>query len=196
MADVLRFEVNKPETVALQFPEGKNIIDGWQHEKVMFTLEGGRVMFVTPAVAQRIRLLDVKPGQTFAICKGKKGRLNQWDLWLSPETEKAKALEEAPEIERQLRESLVLAQAKRAHAEPLIPSPGNNGTAKPALIPKQPYGPAFARFLVEAGRAAHQAETELGAQGASVRFDSRDIAAIATTMFIGANDRGCLEVGL
>ena len=196
MSNVLHFEVNKPETIALKFPEGKTIIDGWNHEKVMFTLEDNRVMFVKPDVAQRIRLLDVNPGQTFSICKGKKGRRDQFDLWLSTETEKAKALDEAPDIERQLRESLVLAQARRAPAEPLTP---HEVTAEPLSPPqhsKHLYGSAFARFLIEAGRAAHQAETELGSEGASVRFDSRDIAAIATTMFIGANDRGCLEVGL
>jgi len=35
----------------------------------------------------------------------------------------------------------------------------------------------------------------LGVEGSSVRFDSRDIAAIATTMFIAANERGMLEPG-
>lgn len=193
MSEVLHFELNKPETIALKFPEGRTIIDGWQHEKVMFSLADDRVIFVKPDLAQRIRLLDVKPGESFVIRKWKKGRANKWDLWLSPETEKAKAAEEAPALEAQLRDSLILAEARK-NADAKLAAAGVS--PKPANVSKQPYGLAFARFLIEAGRAAHQAETELGSEGASVRFDSRDIAAIATTMFIGANDRGCLEVGL
>lgn len=214
MSEVLHFELNKPETIALKFPEGKTILDGWQHEKIMFSLADDRVIFVKPDLAQRIRLLDVKPGESFVIRKWKKGRMNKWDLWLSPETEKAKAAEEAPALEAQLRDSLILAEARKnadaklaaAGVSPkaangslyAVPVSSNGGSVspKPANVSKQPYGLAFARFLIEAGRAAHQAETELGSEGASVRFDSRDIAAIATTMFIGANDRGCLEVGL
>jgi hypothetical protein len=49
---------------------------------------------------------------------------------------------------------------------------------------------AFEEFLVLAGRATHQAESRLGAEGVSVRLDNRDTAAIATTMFIEAARRG------
>jgi len=198
MAAILKFEVNKPETISLMFPEGKNIINKFDTEQVMFTLTDGRIMFVTPDVAQRIRLLDVKPGQSFIMKKWKKGRANHWDLWLSTETEKAKAAEEAPTLEAQLRDSLVLAEARKNVNAKLeaagIPSSGPVlvTTPKPA---KLGYGPAFARFLIASGRAAHEAETTLGAEECSVRFDSRDIAAIATTMFIAANDRGLLEPG-
>jgi len=66
MAAILKFEINKPETISLMFPDGKNIVNKFNVEQVMFTLTDGRIMFVTPDVAQRIRLLDVKPGQTAA----------------------------------------------------------------------------------------------------------------------------------
>jgi len=165
MAAILKFEVNKPETIALKFPDGRNVIDGYQREQVMFTLMDNRVMFVPPDVSNRIRLLDLGPEQSFVICKRKKGRLNQWDLWLSTETEKAKAAEEAPSLEAQLRDSLVLAEARKNVNAKLeaagIPSSGPVlvTTPKPA---KLGYGPAFARFLIASGRAAHEAETTLG----------------------------------
>jgi hypothetical protein len=53
---------------------------------------------------------------------------------------------------------------------------------------KVPFEEAFAEFLVLAGRATRQAEQILGGEGGSVRFDSRDVAAIATTMFIAARE--------
>jgi hypothetical protein len=197
VATVLKFEDNKAETIALMFTDGKNIIDGYKREQVMFTLADNRIMFVSPDVARRIRLLDVQPHQTFVMKKWRRGRENHWDLWLTPETEKAKAAEEAPGLEALLKDSLVMAEARRNVNAKLeaagIPAPG------PVLVPKvskQAYGPAYASFLVQAGRATHEAETTLGNEGASVRFDSRDIAAIATTMFIAANERGTLEPGV
>jgi len=200
MAAILKFEINKPETISLMFPDGKNIVNKFNVEQVMFTLTDGRIMFVTPDVAQRIRLLDVKPGQTFLMTKWRKGRANRWDIWLSPETEKAKAAEEAPSLEAQLKDSLVLAEARK-NVNAKLEAVGIAATG-PVLVPSVPkpakvtYGAAFASFLVQSGRATHEAETVLSQDGIVVRFDSRDLAAIATTMFIAAKDTGTLEPGV
>jgi hypothetical protein len=55
---------------------------------------------------------------------------------------------------------------------------------------KATYGAAMAEFLLIAGRATRAAEVTLGAEGGSVRFDSRDVAALATTMMIAAERAG------
>jgi hypothetical protein len=55
----------------------------------------------------------VQPHQTFIMKKWRRGRENHWDLWLTPETEKAKAAEEAPGLEALLKDSLVMAEARR-----------------------------------------------------------------------------------
>jgi hypothetical protein len=54
------------------------------------------------------------------------------------------------------------------------------------------FGDAMQEFLILAGRATRNAELALGADGASIRFDSRDIAATATSMFIEAGKHGWL----
>jgi hypothetical protein len=58
---------------------------------------------------------------------------------------------------------------------------------------KATYGAAMTEFLLMAGRATRQAEATLGAEGGSVRFDSRDIAALATTCFIQAARDGAIQ---
>jgi hypothetical protein len=51
---------------------------------------------------------------------------------------------------------------------------------------KMPFDQALTKFLIVAGRSARQAEQILGAEGSTWRFDSRDIAAFATTLLIHA----------
>jgi hypothetical protein len=55
---------------------------------------------------------------------------------------------------------------------------------------KVPIDKAMVLFLLIAGRATRDVEKTLGAEGGSVRFDSRDIAALATTLLIRSFDRG------
>ena len=55
--------------------------------QVFFSLADGRAMYVSPAIANSIRQLDVQPGEHFNICKrwnGMRGRGSKtsWDVWL------------------------------------------------------------------------------------------------------------------
>lgn len=112
------------------------------------------------------------------------------------------------ELERQLAESIDWAERKKleaklnehidAPAEKVgitlnnSEKPGVNGNGK--LPPIKPtYGEAMAEFLLLAGRATRQTEKVLGAEGGSVRFDSRDVAALATTLFIQAAREGFVQ---
>jgi len=47
-------------------------------------------------------------------------------------------------------------------------------------------GAAMTEFLVMAGRCAQAAQKTLGAEGAVLQLDSRDVCALATTAFIQA----------
>jgi hypothetical protein len=203
--NILRFEPNIPQQISLSNALGKPI-EGKYGPQVFYTLTDGRVMFVQPDTAKQISLLGVEPGESFFICKRKNGQRNIWDLWLTPESEKARARAEEPEIERQLRESISQAQQRR-HPQPIRkeaaserfqpvngtgtygPAPQPIPVAKPSKIE---YEEAMGSFLVIAGRAAKRAESVLGKEQAAVRFNSRDIAAFATTCFIAAEQRGLL----
>src|SRR5271165_4375755 len=115
--NILRFEPNIPVQLSLKWTDGKPW-DGKFGPQVLFSLTDGRTMFLPPDTAKQIALLGVEPGESFFICKRKNGTRNVWDLWLTPETEKARARQEEPEIERQLRESVNQVQERR-HPQPI-----------------------------------------------------------------------------
>jgi hypothetical protein len=98
MRDKLTFDPNVPQTVTLQYQEGK-LVDGRFGQQVMFSLEGNQVMYLDLGVAQKINMLEPAVGESFVICKrwnGQKGQPIRWDVWLSPETEKLRAVKEHP----------------------------------------------------------------------------------------------------
>jgi hypothetical protein len=112
--DTIQFECNKPVELALKYPTGKIIRNG---QRVMFTTVDERVLFLDLGPAQRINELGLTVGETFFLAKRRDGRNVEWSAWLSPASEKARALEENPgmetELERQLRESVEIAQKRK-----------------------------------------------------------------------------------
>ncbi len=92
--NTVAFNSNVPVELALAFPNGK-FIDAPMGKRVMFSLDYPEqsVMFLDPGVAQKINLLELKPGERFSICKRPKNGSTpaRWDVWLSPATEQARA---------------------------------------------------------------------------------------------------------
>lgn len=94
MRQVLRFESNQPQTIALEFPEGVSV-PGQYGPQVRFSLTENRLMYLDLDVAQAIKTLGVEPGQPFTICKRwEKGRKVWWEV------EKAKSASGASEAIR------------------------------------------------------------------------------------------------
>jgi len=80
MSDIVRFEFGEPVEVALQFPEPK-VFDGQYGERHMYSLTDGRVMYVDPLTAARIKSLGVQPGEFFFIRKDKNERRTEWSVY-------------------------------------------------------------------------------------------------------------------
>ena len=219
------FESNVPVELAIHWAEGK-IVAGRFGEQVMYSCDcpAGSVMFLDMAVSQKINMLEIQPSERFFICKRpKNGSVpGRWDVWLSPSTEKLRAMKEsaggawtspvpAPVLTqaqrqqidgsiRDIQERKAAAIGARPAAAAAGPQPQGTGTHGPMAVPqrlaappvKATYQAAMTEFLLIAGRAAKQAETKLGAEGGSVRFDNHDVAALATAMLQQAAREGCL----
>ena len=220
------FEANVPVELAIHWAEGK-IVAGRFGDQVMYSCDcpADSVMFLDMAVSQKINMLEIQPGERFFVCKRpKNGSVPaRWDVWLSPATEKLRAMKESPggawtspvlpaaqrqQIDgsiRQVQERKAAAIADRPAAAAVatqpVPQPQGTGTYGPVAVPqrlaappeKATYQAAMREFLLIAGRAAKQAETTLGAEGGSVRFDNHDVAALATAMLHHAAREGCLS---
>ena len=99
---ILKFELNEPVAIALQTLTTLDVISAFNKPEVLFILADNRRLYATPELAAKIRNLGVKEFESFSIRKWKQGRRMLYDVWLSPATEKAKAIEEAPAIAAEL----------------------------------------------------------------------------------------------
>ena len=128
MTQILRFEMNVPAEVALKDAGPGKPIEGRYGNRVMYTLADDRVMYVAPTVASRISDLEIQPGELFHICKKvkKQGtqRLIEWQVERPPS-------EVETQLERELKESIAAAQARKA-TQPAEPSDLSNLNAAPA----------------------------------------------------------------
>jgi hypothetical protein len=178
MADKIVFSTNVPETLALKYARGKSVASQFEDggNQTMFTTTDGRVMFLSEYAAGKIDALGLAPGEPFTICK-REVRANGKPAHVEWQVERPNAQQPA---------SSAPAVAPTQNVPSGSSSPQHN---RPVPVPMDR---AIALYLLTAGRATRQAETILGAEGGSVRFDSRDIAALATSMFIHAGREGWL----
>lgn len=210
--EAVDFPPNTPVLVSLKYGQGK-IISTRNGERVMFTLADERVMFLDLGPAQKINELGVNVRETFFLKKqwsGKKGERVEWVCWLSPETEKARAIAEArkdgsdPDLVGKLQDSIHQAQGRfgsqpdgtfavpridSARASVSAPAQAPSETRKDSTPNSNPVGhlQGWAQFLLSETTAL------LDVYAAAVRYSSEkhgnlvkpeDVRALMTTAFI------------
>ena len=95
MSQILRFNLNSPEGIALRSEEGRRV-QGRYGEQAMYTLADGRVMYVPLYVEQRITDLAIAAGEPFEICKAEVREENQrWIEWRVRRVEPQQPVESA-----------------------------------------------------------------------------------------------------
>lgn len=151
MPNEVIFTPNVPQTLALHSVEGE--LDD-RYNRVHYTTADGRDLSVSSLVAVKINGLELRPGEQFGMCKrwtGNRADPVEWTVWLDLRSEKARAAEEVPEVERQLVEPV--REIRRRLAAAVVPDPelstGTNGRsplpAKSRSLPpaRIPYNVAF-----------------------------------------------------
>ena len=80
--EVVDFPVNVPVTIALKYPQGR-IVSGQYGERIMFSLQDGRVMFLEPKVGGQIETLGINVRENFTITRkwdGQKDSPVSWEV--------------------------------------------------------------------------------------------------------------------
>jgi hypothetical protein len=133
MSRILKLQLNQPETIALVTIQTMDVFNDFGKPQVLFALADNRRLYATPELARQIKGLGVKELESFGVRKWKKGRNVHYDVWLSPATEKAKAIQEVPAIAAELSKPLNYANLVQmpAPAEEL-PATGTDGRLIPA----------------------------------------------------------------
>lgn len=115
MSQRLEFHAGVPVEVTLAAPG--ELVSGTWKDVVIYRLQNGQTMYLDAEVAASVKMMEIQPGEKFFVCQyyvDPEKKHPAWNVWLAPETEKARAAREEPELERQLRESIDLAQRKNA----------------------------------------------------------------------------------
>ena len=200
---IVEFPLNEPQTLTWGHSEAYSFFDRFNHPRVRFNLQDGRVLFVDVPTANKIRALELKPGETFVVCKRRDGRRNVWVAWLTSETEKARAAQEKPLVEAELSGRLFIdrapgkpTQPKRAPVVPMpvkrpeLPGTGTYGPApRPAAVTRVPEKIPMNVAFVEAVRFVNR---ELAANGEKWNDEARQAA--VSTILIAASKAGWVTV--
>ena len=105
---MVRFTPNMPVEIALQCTDSIRV-EGRYGDRVKYTLTDDRTMYVDAFVAERIKELDVQPGEIFQICKCQAKKSNRKTIyWLVHRDG-----ELGTQLERDLLKSLDRANASR-----------------------------------------------------------------------------------
>ena len=185
---LVTFEPNQPQKLCLgRDTEPCTLPNG---AGCLYTLSDGRLLHLAPAV----------------ILHQRGAELPFWSVWLSNETEQARAEAEAPELERQLAASIEVARRRRSpdsagSDRPQLAATGTDGpSAVPAISRKPaiaavagrrrgegqiPYNVAFREIVGLVAR-------ELAAAGEQWSDQARQDA--VSTLFIAAGKAGWLGV--
>ena len=212
---MVRFDANTPVEVALQRVDGIRV-EGRYGDRVKYTLTDDRTMFVAPIVAQRIKELEIQPGELFQVCrrqvKDGNRKIIRWTVLRDGEDE--------GQLERDLRESLALANERNGDSHsPVASFPGprkcceaplsageeqhsydgaQNGAGKGSIPPSEPSGDdiaprppdtQLAHALKTAIAAAADAEKFAKTLDYNIRFTTEDVRSMGITVLIGMQQR-------
>jgi hypothetical protein len=184
MREVVKFN-GKPEEVTLKYATGREGSND-HGEYFMYSLVDNRILFATPVLNGKIQDLRPRNGERLQIqlMPNKQWEVRRVD---PPESQPRiapfagpRAVAMSPSQGPQQEDPNTKRELMTRLGDVLV-----NGIPE-----KVQYGIAFANFLILAADAVRVAERNSPA--GSVRFDNRDVAAIATSMFIAADKAGYL----
>ncbi len=172
---IVRFEANIPRRLILRCAAGKQV-EGQFGTQFLHQLADGNRVYLSPVAELQLAELGVRDGEPVEICKR--------ESWI--------------ENRRQIEWQVAKVQPEQPGSNPTAPEPTSSDSVDNRLglediLQKPPMDRAMSMYLIMAGRSTREAEQVLGAEGGSVRFDSRDITALATTFLIQSFREGWLS---
>jgi len=198
---MVRFTPNVPVEIALRCADGVRV-EGRYGDRVKYTLTDNRSMCVTPFVAERIKELDIQPGELFLVCKRQAKKGNQKTIHWAVER-----FGDESQLERDLRESLDRLNAPEiarpspsppevpdAAASPAVLVSTDGGTLPhwrrdgPEIAPRPP-DTQLAHALKTAIAAAVDAEEYGKTLDYNIRFSTEDVRSMGITILIGMQQR-------
>ena len=179
MKERVVFQINVPVTAALAYADGLRV-EGRYGDQVMYSLSDERVMYVPPAVRDRLMELGIRQREPFSICKVERRegsrRFIEWVVKrLPPESCELTRDQPLPGATPSITGATGVGSQGNGK-----PSARGTGTPNSSTAGQAPLRAA----LVASIDAALEAERYAAAQGRSIRFGSEDLRAMALSLFI------------
>jgi len=170
---ILKLEPNKPYTISVRYPTGKQVTNNFGGEQLRWILANGDLLYTPLIVGTQIEDLGIKPGERFILTKQKNGEGVKWIV------------------------STILKNAEAPATTVRAGTPGQheaNKTAVAALldrtesldgIPDSVPPTRLEDALKTAVAAAASAEKYAESISYSCRFSSADVKSMAISVLIG-----------
>jgi hypothetical protein len=191
VSEIIRFSTNVPEEVALRFPTGKEV-EGRYGMQIMYSLADERTMYVPPIVADRIRELQIRPGERFNLCKREKakGKGIEWVIErVDPPGVPGAPIAPAPPASAPRNGRTPSTANTTQNGQPNhngnCPAPASNGNVMAELI--RTNTAIATGVLCAAIDALMNAERYAASKGIKYGFNEEDVRALANTLFIQAS---------
>lgn len=127
--EILKLAPNVPCEMALEYATGKPVAGNYG-DQMMFSLIGGKIIYLDLLPAAMIASLAPRVGEPFIVMKkstGRKGFAPEWDVYLK--TERAES-----RLEQDLRDSIMHAEARKAVSSQGVSAPRGTGTYGPVAV--------------------------------------------------------------
>jgi len=180
---ILKLEPNKPYTIALKYPTGKQV-DGLSGPQLRWILSNGDLLYTPMVVGPQIEDLGIRPGQPFTLTKYQNGRGFNWIAELSAKTsDNIRPIGKGPAAQR--------AATPVPHETNRTPIAAILDTAEPLDgIPTSLSPTRLEHALKTAVRAAAEAEKYAESISYACRFSSADVKSMAISVLIGMQQGG------
>jgi hypothetical protein len=207
--ETIKFQTNIPETIALAFAVGKPVSSQFGGDQVMFSLDDGRRMYVSPFVAEKIYAAGISAHTTFTMCKREvsHGNRRSIEFEIGTHNEAAGAPVKASPATAAPVASSAPVSTKATTANPTNGANGNTYTDSPAAVvgravPVNAPAAAIPALTLDSNlvdlMSAHMAAIDVAAmaekyaaeKGLAIRYTSEDVRAMAATIYIAAQKGG------
>lgn len=175
----LKLTPNRPEVIALQFAQGKEVESNFNGTEIRYSLADGRSWYVHPSVARKVDALSLGKGEPFEVtkCESGKGKGFTYQVkHFTPNAAIATNPSPAP-------------QAVQSQRNGTPPEVGPLQQQHSAPSPHTTGGKLMACFLV-AVDSLLEVEAYANSKGMSIQFNAEDIRAVANTMFVQNSKEG------
>ena len=213
-SQLIAFAPNVPAQVSLREVEGQ-LLDGRFSDQVYFSLSDGRGMVLDSETAAKLNLLELRPGEPFSVCKkwdGNPKHPMEWTVWLTPQSERARAEVEREQLlgmdlEAQLQASIDQLRSRSIPRKPPTPErvqpqaitrgTGTNGPvpqAAPAILAATPTSRSAGKipYNVACREIVSFVTAELKASGE--QWSDQAKQDLISTFIISASKAGMLQV--